>query len=200
MKLKKKSKDKKHEIVKKYNLTANFYDDRYSKIQGEKYFLLLKDFELKDKIILDAGTGTGILFFYLLTKKKLNNHLKYAFVGIDISIEMLTIFKVKLNNLKLYNANLILADLEHLPIRQNAFNVLFSLTALQNLSDITKGIIELFRVGKNSAFYNFSILNKNLNLNEIESFLSTKSELFTAIKKHNLEDIIFQGKIIKNLL
>ena len=200
LKLKKKHKDKKREIIKKYNLTANFYDDRYSKIQEEKYFLLLKDFELKDKIILDAGTGTGILFFYLIKKKKVKNSLKFSFVGIDISIKMLTIFKEKLKKLNHNNTNLILADLEHLPIRQNVFNVLFSLTALQNLSDITKGIIELFRVGKNSAFYNFSILNKNLNLNEIESFLSTKSELFTAIKKHNLEDIIFQGKIIKNLL
>jgi len=200
LKLKKKHKDKKREIIKKYNLTANFYDDRYSKIQKEKYFLLLKDFKLNDKIILDAGTGTGILFFYLLIKKKLNRHLKYAFVGIDISIEMLTIFKEKLKKLNNNNTNLILADLEHLPIRQDAFSYIFSLTALQNLSDITKGIIELFRVGKNSAIYKFSILNKNINLNEIESFLSTKSELSTIINKSNLEDIIFQGKIIKALL
>ena len=200
LKLKKKYKDKKYEIIKKYNLTANFYDDRYSKIQKEKYFLLLKDFELNDKIILDAGTGTGILFFYLLTKKKLNSHLKFSFVGIDISIEMLTLFREKLKKLNHNNTNLILADLERLPIRQNAFNALFSLTALQNLSDITKGIIELFRVGKNSTFYKFSILNKNINLNEIESFLSKKSELSTIINRPNLEDIIFQGKIIKTLL
>ncbi|MFX1590929.1 MAG: hypothetical protein ACFFC1_22570, partial [Promethearchaeota archaeon] len=65
--------DKKKEIISKYNSTATFYDKRYRKIQEEKYRIILSDFLLeKNKIVLDAGCGSGLLFEFIVKKFKIN--------------------------------------------------------------------------------------------------------------------------------
>ena len=56
------NKNKKKNIIKKYNASSHFYDKRYKKIQKEKYEILLKNYQAHGKLILDLGCGTGLSF------------------------------------------------------------------------------------------------------------------------------------------
>jgi len=61
--------DKKKIIIEKYNRTSSFYDDRYRKIQNEKFTLQLNNAEFKHKTLFDAGCGTGLLIEFISNKK-----------------------------------------------------------------------------------------------------------------------------------
>ncbi|MHA1439911.1 MAG: class I SAM-dependent methyltransferase [Promethearchaeota archaeon] len=191
--------DKKKEIIDKYNKTSHFYDDRYFLIQSEKFNIALKNFRLKNKVILDAGCGTGLLLNYILKSKGRKDNLRYFYVAIDISEKMLDIFKEKIKQIYEKNLfiNLMLADLENLPIRDHIFHEILSFTSFQNLPSILKGIKESFRVAKNNANIKFSILKKKINEKHIISILREKLECFKTINIKNVEDIIFLGKLHK---
>ena len=193
-------KKKKQEIIKNYDLTSDFYDKRYVKIQHEKYNLVFQNFELTNKIILDAGCGTGLLFDYFLNFFECKFIVNYHYVAIDISNNMLKEFKSKLNQ-KVESirtkVNLILSDLENLPIRENIFNSVFSFTSFQNLPDIFKGLSESFRVIKDGADVYFSILKKKLNMEQVNLRLQTSLKNMKTINQEFLEDIIFIGKALK---
>ncbi|MFX1590930.1 MAG: class I SAM-dependent methyltransferase [Promethearchaeota archaeon] len=96
------------------------------------------------------------------------------------------------------NVSLILSDIEHLPFRDNRIDSIFSITSLQNLPNISKGIIEILRVAEDMANLEFSILKKNLNLDLLVSFLNTKLIDLKIKNIESIEDIIIQGKLIKN--
>ena len=193
-------KKKKQEIIKNYDLTSDFYDKRYVKIQHEKYNLVFQNFELTNKIILDAGCGTGLLFDYFLNFFERKFIVNYHYVAIDISNNMLKEFKSKLDQ-KVESirtkVNLILSDLENLPIRENIFDSIFSFTSFQNLPDIFKGLSESFRVIKDGADVYFSILKKKLNMEQVNLRLQTSLKNMKTIKQEFLEDIIFMGKALK---
>ena len=117
--------DKKKIIIEKYNSTSNFYDDRYRKIQNEKYMLQLKELNFKDKTLLDAGCGTGLLLEYVSNLKRNNLNRELRYVGLDISWKMLKHFYNKTKKIKnKINSNLILGDIENLPFRDDKFNVI----------------------------------------------------------------------------
>ncbi|MGB5910660.1 MAG: class I SAM-dependent methyltransferase [Promethearchaeia archaeon] len=192
--------DKKKEIISKYNSTSIFYDKRYRKIQEEKYSIILSDFlQEKNNIILDAGCGSGLLFEFIVKKFKVNQIKFLKYIGIEISLNMLKKFAEKCryldNNL---SVNLILSDIEHLPFRDNRIDSIFSITSLQNLPNIYKGITEIIRVGKHMANLEFSILKKNLDLDSLISFLNSKLINLKIKNIESIEDIIIQGKLIKN--
>ena len=192
--------DKKKEIINKYDATSDYYDRRYSEIQYKKYEIVLKDFILRDKVILDAGCGTGLLYNFIINSIEKDNYIKYFYVGSDISINMLKNFELKLddkNNKFKCKIHLLLADLENLPIRNNIFDSIFSLTSLQNLPHIIDGFKELFRVIKDDADIKFSILKKNLDLNKLVSILKPKIYDLQIINKEIIEDVIIQGKTLK---
>jgi ubiquinone/menaquinone biosynthesis C-methylase UbiE len=194
---------KKRKIIESYNSSYHIYDKRYKKLQYEKLALILKDFTLESKIILDAGCGTGLLYEYLLEiKKEIIRHYFFSFVGVDISSKMIKKFKQKLLSLKStisQNIHLIIADLENLPFRSHIFNSILSLTSYQNLPNVKKGLRESIRVAKNQASFSISILKKKLNKKE---FLKIIQKNFNGIeiigdKKKELEDLIIKGFLIK---
>jgi ubiquinone/menaquinone biosynthesis C-methylase UbiE len=193
-------KKKKQEIIKNYDLTSDFYDKRYVEIQHEKYNLVFQNFELTGKIILDAGCGTGLLFDFLLSLLARKFFIYYHYVAIDISNNMLKEFQSKLEQKTESNrmkVNLLLSDLENLPIRENIFNSLFSFTSFQNLPDIFKGLNESFRVIKHGADVYFSILKKKLNIEKVNLRLQNSLKNLKTINQEFLEDIIFMGKALK---
>ncbi|MFX1315577.1 MAG: class I SAM-dependent methyltransferase [Promethearchaeota archaeon] len=199
MKILNKTTDKKKKIISNYNKTAHFYDNRYRKIQEQKYKVILnKNCRLKRKVILDVGCGTGLFIEFIIELKEQRNYFPFIYVGTDISWKMLKIFRIKLQKLKLKSEfNLILADIENLPFRDDIFHSIFSLTSFQNLPNIDIGIKNLYRVGQNEGEITISILKKKSNLTELKNLLNPIIESLTSINKEDLEDFIIQGKILK---
>ncbi|MFX1494661.1 MAG: class I SAM-dependent methyltransferase [Promethearchaeota archaeon] len=192
--------DKKKEILSKYNSTSIFYDKRYRKIQEEKYKIILSDFlQEKNKIILDAGCGSGLLFEFIVKKFEINQIKYLKYIGIEISLNMLKLFAEKCKNLNNnLNVNLILSDIDHLPFRDNRIDRIYSITSLQNLPNIYTGIIEILRVSGHMANLKFSILKKRLDLDSLISFLNSKLINLKIKNIESIEDIIIQGKLMKN--
>ena len=194
--MKPEKKNKKQEIINKYNQTSDFYDRRYVKIQQDKFSLILKDNSIYEKLILDAGCGTGLLFGVIDNSFEKSNVTDFHYVGVDISINMLKRFHSKLDQ-KAKNVNLILTDLENLPFREDKFTLLFSFTSLQNLPDVIEGLKESFRVVKDGADVNFSILRKKLNKERLKVLLKPLIKYMKIIDIESIEDVLFTGKALK---
>lgn len=190
--------NKKSKIISKYNSSSPFYDNRYRKIQERKYQIILNNYDLNEKFILDLGCGTGLLFTYFINLKNEQKDNFYFYVAIDISWKMLLEFKSKLNKFKAKNKFLVLADIDNLPFRENMFNTIFSFTSFQNLPNINKGVKESIRVSRDNADFKFSILKKKLDLEMLVDFLKPLTKIENIIKRDNLEDIIILGKILKD--
>jgi len=162
LKNKRESLTKKKEIINRYNSTFHFYDKRYRRIQYEKYKIVLEDYELNNKKVLDTGCGTGLLLDFIIPHIDNDYTMNFLYVGTDISIKMLKNNKIKRKNKKIGSKiSLLLADSENLPIRNNIFDSIFSLTSLQNLPDIAEGLKETIRVVKNRADLKISILRRS---------------------------------------
>ncbi len=185
--------DKKKEIIKKYDSTSHFYDKRYLKIQCEKFDIILNDYNLSKKIILDAGCGTGLLLKHMLNSCNSTRRTRFYYIGTDISWNMLMEFRLKMKNNDKASYNLILSDLENLPLRDQTFHSIFSLTSLQNLPNINDGIKELFRVLKNNAVINLSILKKNLKLDDLINVIKPLLKNLKVISENSIEDVFIQG-------
>ena len=194
--MKPEKKNKKQEIINKYNQTSEFYDRRYVKIQQDKFSLILKDNSIYEKLILDAGCGTGLLFGVIDNSFEKSNITDFHYVGVDISINMLKRFHSKLDQ-KAKNVNLILTDLENLPFREDKFTLLFSFTSLQNLPDVIEGLKESFRVVKDGTDVNFSILRKKLNKERLKVLLKPLIKYMKIIDIESIEDVLFTGKALK---
>ena len=189
---------KKKNIVAKYNSTSSIYDDRYGNIQNSKFKLLLKDFILDNKIILDAGCGTGLLLEFFLKSNQNNIKLRPDYIGLDTSWKMLKQFLHKVNKVEgTINVNLILGDIENLPFRDEKIHNIFAVTSLQNLYDIEKGLREILRICQQGASLNLSILRKNVNFDKIFSFLKTEVADLNIKRVENVEDVIIQGIVLK---
>ena len=190
--------NKKKEIINDYNSSAEFYDKRYRAIQEEKYHIILENYDLIEKRILDIGCGTGLLFEYILNSKENHNLQKSKFIAIDISWKMLLKFKKKLLKLKNKpNVLFVLSDIENLPFRNNSFNLIFSLTSFQNLPSILDGIRESLRVSTNDSTFKFSILRKKLNLDQVKTLLEPFVKDLKVINRYYIEDVIIQGIVRK---
>ncbi len=194
--------DKKKQIISKYNSTSKIYDKRYLKIQYEKFEILLKDFRLDEKIILDAGCGTGLLFEYLIKVLIQEKYLVFSYIAVDISWKMINRFYSKLKNFKNntlhQQIHLIISDIENLPLRNNVFHSIFAPTSLQNLPSMQKGIQEIISAAKNQADFKLTILKKKLDIEKLNKYLEPKIKNLEFINIINIEDIIIQGFVNKN--
>jgi len=103
----------------------------------------------KGEVILDAGCGTGVFTLDLLS---FGTHI----IGIDISLPMLMRAREKAGA---YHLDLFSADISSLPFRENFFDKVVSVTALEFIEDAKSALRELFRVTKKGGSIVVATLN-----------------------------------------
>ncbi len=116
---------KKRSVMRRYNLTAQIYDERYREEQDAKYKAALEGLRIKsNSVVLDVGCGTGLFFNSVAD-------LAEMVVGADVSRELLLLAKKQGRDSG--NILLVLADADHLPFKQQVFDFVFAFTVLQNM-------------------------------------------------------------------
>ena len=157
---------KKNDIKNQYNLSADFYNNRYRNIQYEKYSRMLNSMELKG-MILDLGSGTGML----------SEFLNKEIIGVDFSIKML----------KKSGKYKILGDAENLPFKNDTFDIVLSFTLIQNLPNF--GVFkEVRRILKPNSLFILTVLRKKYD----ETLCKELEKGFSILKEADCgEDIGF---------
>jgi len=128
--------NKKYELKRRYDATADIYDRRYEEIQRKKYEFVMEYLPPRARRILDLGCGTGMFLEELSKRSEL-------VVGVDASVEML-----KVAQRRAKGAVLVLADADSLPFANSSFDVVVSVTLLQNMPDPAATMREITRVLK----------------------------------------------------
>jgi ubiquinone/menaquinone biosynthesis C-methylase UbiE len=125
-----------------YDKIAKKYEKKWSTYLERTHNETLRLLNLKKNIfILDAGCGTGGVI------KKINQKEKTAnIVGIDSSQEMLARANINLKNLK--NITLKKADIQHIPHKDDTFDVVINISNIHYIQDPSKVFKELHRVLK----------------------------------------------------
>ena len=139
-----------------YNTIASGYDELYKEEQLEKINLIEKYVKKGDKL-LDVGCGTGIVGGYFKDRCDV--------LGIDNSKDMLKKASIKT----------VLGSAEVLPFEDKNFDVVISLTTLQNFNDIEKAIKEMERVCKRTLIV--SMIKKSTKLNKVRKLLKNYKEI-----------------------
>ncbi len=167
----------KREVADAYDtLGGRIYDLRYTEEQSAKYEALLEAMtpEAND-IALDIGCGTGLL----------TERLESQAVGLDISASLLSTARRKLRrNERVY---LVLGDAGALPFRFSSFDVVFSVTVLQNIPDPLSSVMEMKRVGRATA--GVSALKKAFTRESFEGLLTeARLSSFVILESSGLND------------
>ena len=162
-------------------MTKTYYDKiskGYDRLHGEEQrnkLKIIKENLQKNKIkinkntkLLDVGCGTG-----------LSSDFKCKVVGIDPSIELLKIAKHNYKGDK--SKSFIKAFAEKLPFEDKSFDIVISMTAIHNFSNIEKGIKEKKRVGK--KVFVISVLKKSKKLPKIDKLIKKYFKI-----KHRIEE------------
>ena len=156
-----------------YDKTAWFYESRYRWLQEEKYEVISGLAPIQPgHYVLDLGCGTG-----MLVEKLVSRGVNYV-VGLDVSRNMLKVGLVIAR--ENYTADLIQGDARWLPFKKKCFDVVYSVTVLQNIpdQDIGKVLSEVLRVLKKKGKTVFSVLRR---------FRSKAEELVVHALKRNVK-------------
>ncbi|MCX6706610.1 MAG: methyltransferase domain-containing protein [Candidatus Woesearchaeota archaeon] len=149
-----------------YNSISSGYEELHKAEQEAKLAIIKANMTIKptDKL-LDVGCGTGITSRF--------SESGCLVVGADPAIKLLK--KAEKNSLK----NRVCAEAEHLPFKDNSFDITISITAIQNFHDIRKGLEEIKRVGKNKFALTFlkRSQNKDVIINNIKKIFKVQKEM-----------------------
>ena len=156
-----------------YDEISEGYEELHKEEQEKKIALIKEKLNInpEDKL-LDVGCGTGLT----------TRPWKCKRYGIDPSKKLLE--KAKTADPEgIYE----LAPAENIPFKDNEFDIVISITAIQNFNDIEKGLTEIKRVGKDKFILTF--LKKSEKKEKIESLIQ---KIFNPKQKIEEEkDIIF---------
>ena len=149
----------KREVADAYDiLGGRIYDLRYTEEQSAKYEALLERMTPEpDDVALDIGCGTGLLI----------ERLESQTVGLDISASLLSTARSKLR--KREWSYLLMGDAGALPFRFSSFDMVFSVTVLQNTPDPPSSVKEMKRVGR--AIAGVTALKKAFTKESFEALL-----------------------------
>jgi len=148
--------------MRRYDLTAEMYDERYHEEQKAKYDAALRCISIDNAAILDLGCGTGLLF---------DNVAKRAEVVVGIDLAKKLLFKANVRSHKFGNVFTVQADADHLPFRSDFFGAVFAFTVLQNLPTPYRALLETTRVALSGAWITITGLKRKFSLQTLTSLL-----------------------------
>jgi ubiquinone/menaquinone biosynthesis C-methylase UbiE len=155
--------NQKRKTMQRYDLTAEMYDVRYAEEQAVKYHAALKHLNItRHSSVLDVGCGTGLLFSHVAAEAQ-------TVVGVDISGKLL--LQAKERTRDCCTVHLVQADADHLPFKDNHFNVVFAFTVLQNMPKPLETLSEIKRNAKRDASIAVSGLKKAFSLEAFRELL-----------------------------
>ena len=164
-----------------YNAIARRYDELYGSEQLAKMKLVEQGIRIEaEEVILDVGCGTGLFFDLIAPKVKL-------LIGLDVSFEQLKIAYKKMKRFN--NVQLIRADAEHIPFRENIFDKVVAVTLLQNLTDPERFLREVIRINKPHGECVITALKKKFDKDKLISLLR-KAELDFRFLEEETKDYI----------
>ncbi len=170
--------DKKRDIMRRYDVTAEMYDMRYAEEQTAKIKAALQHVKVKAAMLLDAGCGTGILFSHVADEAQM-------IVGIDISKKSLLTAKER--SREQMRVHLVRADADNMPLRDEVFDRVFAITLIQNMPNPTETLNEIKRAAKANASIVVTALKKVFDRNTLEQLL----------KAAGLNIIVIEGEGLK---
>jgi ubiquinone/menaquinone biosynthesis C-methylase UbiE len=155
-----------------YDEISEGYEELHSEEQLKKVALIKGKLELKksDKL-LDVGCGTG------LTTEPWSCE-RY---GVDPAKQLLA--KARNKDEIEYK----LAPAEDIPYDDNTFDVVISITAIQNFADVRKGLSEIKRVGKDRFVLSF--LKKSAKKREIDKLIREMFDVSEVVEEE--KDMIY---------
>lgn len=122
-----------------YDQISQGYEELHKEEQEAKLRIIKANIKVRPTdMLLDVGCGTGI-----------TSNFNCLVVGADPAIKLLE--KADKNGLK----NKVCAEAEHLPFKNSSFDIVVSVTAIQNFHDIEKGLEEIRRVGRDKFVLSF---------------------------------------------
>ena len=155
-----------------YKHIASSYNELHKQEQLAKLKIIKKHLRIIPPL-LDVGCGTGIS----------TNFFKVKSIGIDNCEEML----------KQGKNNLIKANAEKLPFKNNSFNTIISVTAFHNFKNMEKALKEIIRVSKNNNIC-ITFLKRSKKLAQFKKILN---KYFQYKEIEQDKDIIFLIKHTK---
>lgn len=151
-----------------YDSIAEGYDELHREEQLKKLKIIADILPVhKDDLMLDVGCGTGISA----------EIFDCELIGLDPSKKLLEKCSFRTVN----------ASAEEIPFLDKYFDVVISVTAIQNFDDYKKGLLEMKRVGVDR--FAFSVLKKTSELNNIKFFIEENFDVKKIVEEE--KDLIF---------
>jgi ubiquinone/menaquinone biosynthesis C-methylase UbiE len=153
--------NQKRQIMRRYDVTARLYDERYAEEQAAKYQAALKQLDMHGNV-LDVGCGTGLFFSYVVAEAE-------TVVGVDIS--RLLLLQARERTRASCNIHLVQADADHLPFNEACFDMVSAFTVLQNMPKPLVTLQELKRNVAHGGYVVVSGLKKAFSLEAFQALL-----------------------------
>lgn len=163
-----------------YNEIARGYDELHGEEQNKKLATILENlppnFEpSEDELLLDVGCGTGISTVFW----------NCNVVGLDPSDDLIEIARRKYPRMEF-----LVGLVENMPFDDDEFDIITSLTAIQNFDDIPRGLAEIRRVCKHkTGRYILSYLKRSDKAELIETEIKKQFNIIKRVEEE--KDIIF---------
>ena len=164
--------------MRRYNLTAQIYDARYSEEQEAKYKAALNELKLDSgNMVLDVGCGSGMFFSKVAGRVA-------ELVGVDVSRGLLLSAKERARTYP--NVSIIQADADHLPFRHGLFSHMFAFTVLQNMPNPAKTLHELKLTSQKNAFFIVTGLKASISLEAFGQILESAGLRVVSLKDEDV--------------